>query len=70
MAQREERSSVRSGVMIAISIIFVAALGYYAYSGSVPQQSASIDSEMPDLIPPNVDLPGPPALPPTAEQPS
>jgi hypothetical protein len=71
MAEREHRSSPWSGVIIAISMIAVAAIGYYAYSGSIgaQQQTASIDVEMPDLVPP-VDLPDPPALPPTAEQPS
>ncbi len=71
MAQRSERGSSRSGVIIAISIIAVAALGYYAYSGSIPEQTASIEVDMPDLVPPDADLPEPPApvLPPTAEQP-
>ncbi len=70
-----ERTSGGSSPWVAflagIILVAVVAFGVVAYTGGLQQrETAQLEVDMPDvkINPPDIDLPDPPALPPSAEE--
>jgi hypothetical protein len=75
MAERESSGGSSPWVAFLAGIILVAvvAFGVVAYTGGLQQrETAQLELNMPDVKvnPPDIDLPDPPALPPSAEAPA
>ena len=66
MADREGGSSSWIAFLAGIILVAIIAVGIIAYSGGLqPRQEAELEIEMPNINPPDVDLPAPPPAPTT-----